>query len=342
MADEIITDSNPITLADFEGLANEKPIRSLIHTIRDYMPFFDQAVVQAGNDGFGDRGKIVTSYPEGQLRAFNEGWDAEKAHGADVRYRACMVRTRSEVDRDLYNSRAPAERDAWRYRKDEAFMRGLARRVVKTVLYGESTVDSRSISGIAQVVTRDNEAFKDRLLDGGGTTDDKQTDVWLINWDPAALYCFYPQNGSSAGLRVENMGEQYALDSEGKRFLALITEFGWDFGVAVYDPEKIVRITNIDTSMFTIDSAKGAGYANLIDLMTQAIEMLPDDQTGHCAFYMNDATRSVLRRQIVNKSNVLLDMDEVAGRKVMTFGGIPVHKLGSDVIPNTLAVTDFS
>ena len=59
----VVTDSNPITLADFEGLTSDKPVRQLIHTIRDYNGFFDQAVIQRGNDGFGDRGKVVTSYP---------------------------------------------------------------------------------------------------------------------------------------------------------------------------------------------------------------------------------------------------------------------------------------
>ena len=66
--------------------------------------------------------------------------------------------------------------------------------------------------------------------------------------------------------------------------------------------------------------------------------MLPDDQTGRVAFYMNDAARSVLRRQIVNKDNVLLNMDEVAGRKVLTFAGVPVHKVGTDIIPNNMNV----
>ena len=340
MAD-IITDSNPITLADFEGLASSKPIRNLIHTIRNYMPFFDQAIVQRGNDGFGDRGKVVTSYPEGQLRAFNEGWDAEKAHGADVRYKAAMVRSRSEVDRDLYNTRKPAERASWRLRQDEAFMRGLARTAVKKVFYGDPSQDSRDCIGLANIVTPENAAFKDRIINAGGSTANKQTSIWLVNWDPASMYCFYPENGSDAGLQIENMGEQYAFDKNGKRYIALISEFAWNLGVAAYDTEKVVRVANIDTTKLSIDSKK-SGSPNLIDLMTQALEMLPDDATGRCAFYLNDNLRSVLRRQIVNKDNVELSMDEVAGRKVLTFGGVPVHRVGTDVIPNTEAVMTLS
>ena len=137
------------------------------------------------------------------------------------------------------------------------------------------------------------------------------------------------------GLSVENKGEQYAFDSDGKRFLALITEFGWNLGLAAYNPERVVRISNIDTTKLT---SKGTSGANLIDLMTQALEMLPDEQSGRVAFYMNDGVRSVLRRQIVNKDNVLISQDEVAGRKVLTFGGHPVHKVGVDVLTNTEAV----
>lgn len=336
MAD-FIPDSSPVNLADFEGLASSKPIRTLIHTIRDYMPVFDQAVIQRGNDGFGDRGKVITSYPEGQLRAFNEGWDAEKVHGADVRYKACMVRSRSEVDRDLYNTRKPSERDSWRFRQDEGFMRGLARTMVRKMFYGDPAADSRDCLGLANIVTPANEAFAGRIINAGGTTANKQASIWLVNWDPASCYAFYPENGSDVGLRIENMGEQYAFDKDGKRFLAMITEFAWNMGVAVYDPEKVVRIANVEPAKLSIDAKKSGGI-NLIDLMTQAIEMLPDDQTGRCAFYMNDTLRSVLRRQISNKDNVLISMDEVAGRKVVTFGDIPIHKLGTDVFPNTEAV----
>ena len=149
----VVTDSNPITLADFEGLTSDKPVRQLIHTIRDYNGFFDQAVIQRGNDGFGDRGKVVTSYPEGQVRAFNEGWDAERVTGADVRYAAAMVRSRSEVDKSLLDTRKANERAAFRLRTDEGFMRGLSRSVLKKVLYGDSNLESRDPNGILNIVT---------------------------------------------------------------------------------------------------------------------------------------------------------------------------------------------
>ena len=63
--------------------------------------------------------------------------------------------------------------------------------------------------------------------------------------------------------------------------------------------------------------------------MAQAVELLPNQSKGKPAFYMNRGTRSVLRRQIANTTNVNLNMDDVGGKKVMTFDGIPVRRCDS-------------
>ena len=76
--------------------------------------------------------------------------------------------------------------------------------------------------------------------------------------------------------------------------------------------------------------------------MTQAVELLPDQYKGRCAFYLNDTLSSVLRRQINNKDNLQLTLDTIAGRKVIAWDGIPVHKLGSDVLTNTNPVLSLS
>lgn len=335
----LVADGQALTLADYESLVNDKDVsrKVLINTIRDYMPFFDQGIVLGGNNGDSDKGQIITKYPEGQKRGYNEGWHAEEVLGSDARYGSCMIRTRSVVDTALYNTRKPGEREAWRLRKDQGFMRGLARSAVKSVFYGDRSVNARDCMGLANLVVPGNEAFGDRIIDAGGTTTDKQASIWLINWRPDGMYMFYPQGGEGPGLTVRDMGEQYVADKNGKDFLALVTEFGWDIGVALYDSECVARIANIDTTKLSKKNTTSAS-ADLIDLMTQALEMMPDDSSGKLAFYMNDTLRSVLRRQIANKDNVFLNIGEVAGREVLKFGEVPVHKLGSDVLLNTEAV----
>lgn len=339
----LIADGQALTLADYEGMVTDKDVsrKVLIHTIRDYMSFFDQAIILPGNNGDSDKSQIITSYPEGQARGYNEGWTSEEVLGAPARYEASMIRTRSVVDVSLFNTRKPGEREAWRLRKDEGFMRGLARSAVKRVFYGDPDNKSRSALGLSEIVVPSSEAFGVRCINAGGTTAGKLTDIWLTNFDPAGFYLFYPQGGEGPGLSVRDMGEQYVRDKNNKDYLALVTEFGWDIGVAIYDPEKIVRICNVDTSKLSSKNTT-ATSANLIDLMTQALEMLPDDSSGRCAFYMNDTVRSVLRRQMQNKDNAYLTQAEMAGRRVLAFGDIPVHKLGSDVIGNDGQVVAFS
>ena len=335
----LIADGQALTLADYESMVNDKDVsrKVLIHTVRDYSSFMDQAIILPGNNGDSDKGQIITKYPEGQKRGYNEGWQSEEVLGAEARYGSCMIRTRSVVDSSLYNTRKQGEREAWRLRKDQGFMRGLARTAVKSVFYGDRASNSRDAMGLANLVVPSSEAFGGRIINAGGTTADKQTSIWLINWRPDGMYLFYPQGGEGPGLTVRDMEEQYVTDKNGKDFLAMVTEFGWDIGVALYDPECVARISNIDTTKLSKKNST-ATSADLIDLMTQAVEMMPDDNSGKLAFYMNDTLRSVLRRQIVNKDNVFLSMGEVAGREVIKFGDIPVHKLGSDVLLNTEAV----
>ena len=103
----------------------------------------------------------------------------------------------------------------------------------------------------------------------------------------------------------------------------------------MYNPENIVRIANVDVAKLSKSAASGA---DLVDLMAQALEMLPDAQSGRVSFYMNDTLRSVLRRQMMNRDNLMLNWSEIAGRKVLAFGDVPVHKLGSDVLANNEAV----
>ena len=96
-------------------------------------------------------------------------------------------------------------------------------------------------------------------------------------------------------------------------------------GIAVRDWRYVVRIANIDNSDLTNTAASGA---NLISLMTTAVEQIYSTEGVNTRFYMPRRIRAFLRQQMVNKVvNSTLTMDEVAGRKVMSFDGIPVRRV---------------
>jgi len=67
--------------------------------------------------------------------------------------------------------------------------------------------------------------------------------------------------------------------------------------------------------------------ADLIDLMTQALELVPSMGMGRPAFYLPRKLRSFLRRQIANKvAASTLTMEEIAGKRVVTFDGVPCRR----------------
>ena len=332
----------PLSLAEYQSLAGDDnlPRKHFMHTIRNYMPFFDQAPIIAGNDGMGDKGQIVTTYPEGENHGYNQGWGSEVVLGNEVRYTCGRRSSSSDVDRDQYNDQSPTSRKNWRAARDEAFSRGFARATVRDVFYGDGL--GNRCKGICNIVTPNDPVFASRCINAGGTTANKMTEIILAGWDPASNYLFYPQHGENkGGFDVREKGEHEVVrvvDGQSKHYYVLRTDFRWDIGVAIYNPLTVVRICNIDTSKL---SKTGKTGADLIDLFTDAINLLPDEFKGRCAFYCNETITGALRKQINNKENVYLTIDQVAGRKAITFDGIPIHKLGNDVISNTQAIVEF-
>jgi len=106
------------------------------------------------------------------------------------------------------------------------------------------------------------------------------------------------------------------------RFEGYRTHYKWDCGLTVRDWRYIARIANIDVTTLTKNAGSGA---DLIDLMTQALE-LPPNSLGKRVFYVNKTVKSFLRRQIANKAVYQLTLETVAGVPTMMFGGVPVRR----------------
>ncbi len=95
---------------------------------------------------------------------------------------------------------------------------------------------------------------------------------------------------------------------------------------------RISRICNIDVTTLTKDAATGA---DLISMMVDAyyardVAMLGD---GKEVIYCNKTIHAWLHKQAMNAKNVNLTIDEYAGKKIVSFLGIPVRR--ADAILNT-------
>lgn len=336
MAD--IINTGPTTLADYAALVQDSDVsrKVFIQTIRNYSGLFDQICLLPGNDGTGCKGQIVTDYPEAETVGYNEGWGSAQVSGRAVRYDSIRCRTSSDVDCDLLNSRPPEERANYRLRKDKAFMRGLARQVAKKVFHGDR---KGGMLGLYDIVNgKANTEFSEQVVRGSSTSTTANCfDIWLINSDEEGCFLFYPEHGSDerrsksdAGVWIEPLPGKQRIEKNGKHYYAYVTEMGFDIGLAVFDPRRVVRIANIDSTALTTSGTTGD---DLVSLMTTASDMLEDINPGRCAFFCNDKVHTILRQQINAKVKNSLTFETVAGRKVITFDGIPVHKMGRDVLP---------
>lgn len=314
------------TLLDISKLSTDVPAK-VINTIVDCMPLFDQMHFAQCNNGMNNKTLVITEYPEGQTRSFNEGVLPEKAGGMTVLDSTSMLSTFSQIDAKLLQlNKSSAE---WRYNQEKAFQIGIAHKVAEMIFQSSLKKDPKAFDGI---LTRYSDASdKDVFLDAGGTADAAKglADILIVNWGDAQIHGIYPEGGVGGLVRTDR-GEQDCYDKKGRRFRGVVTDYDWTLGLAVEDRRQVVRVGNIDIDAL---DAKATSGADLIDLLIDAVEMFPTTVGAGCAIYMNARLRTMLRKQIGRRVNVNLQWETVAGRKVVTYDGIPVHKLPESILP---------
>ena len=311
------------TLSDVSARLDPKgKIASIAEIIQETNEVIEDVFWVEGNLPTGHKLTQRSGYPDVTWRLFNYGVPQSKSRTTQITETCGMLEAYSEIDKDL--AMLNGNTAAFRLSEDKAFLEGMAEEFATKFFYGDTTTTPEEILGLAPRYASLSGAVGENVLDAGGTGSDN-TSIWLVTWDSSTLFGIYP-NGSKAGLQFQDLGEQTLFDTNTPigRYQGYRSHYQWKCGLALKDWRYVVRICNIDVNMLTKD-ATGAS-ADLIDLMTQAIELLPTQNRGRKSFYCNRTIKSFLRRQISNKDNVNLTLDNVSGKHVMAFDGIPVKK----------------
>lgn len=285
-----------------------------------------------GNDGSGFKTTIRTGLAAATWRLLNYGVQPTKSTTAQIRDASGMLEAYAEVDKALIEMSGDGA--AFRASEDAGHLEGMNQTFLDTLFYGNSAVNPERFTGLAPrySVKAGVENGQNILLGGGVGADN--TSIWLVVWGSKTVHGFYPK-GSVGGIKTQDLGEQTLFDAAGGRYQGYRTHYKWDAGLTVRDWRYVVRIPNIGISDLKANKATGA---DLVSLMTQAIELLPPGYmaAGKPVFYANRSITSMLRQQIVKTSNVNLSLDEIAGKKVLAFDGIPVRRV--DALLNTEAL----
>ena len=287
-----------------------------------------------GNLPTGHRITTRTGLPDVIWRKLNGGVPPSKATTAQMDEACGMLEARSEIDVKL--AKLNGNTGSFRLLQATAFIEAMNQRMQQTMLYGDVNSVPESFTGLGPRfgAIAQGGANKANIIDAGGTGSNN-TSIWLVGWGPNTVHGIYPK-GTTAGLSHQDLGEGDAFDANGNRYRALMDLYGWDCGLALHDWRYVVRIANIDVNALSKNASSGP---DIIDLMTQATEMIHSMSGVTPAFYVNRRIRSFLRRQTVNKvASGTLSYDQVGGKPAVMFGEVPVRRVDALGIAETRIV----
>lgn len=327
-----------LTYADWaKRLDPDGKIATIINILSQTNEILDDILVVEGNLPTGHKTTVRTGLPQATWRLLNYGVARTKSTTAQVTDNCGMLECYSEIDKDLADLNGNSAE--FRLSEDMAFLEGMNQQMAGTVFYGNTAVNPERFMGLApryNSVSTSTAQTANNVIDAGGTGS-TNTSLWIICWGPNTAHGLFPK-GKISGLQHRDLGEWVLTDANGGYYQGYRTHFKWDMGLTVRDWRYIVRIANIDVTLLS-----GGSAANLINALIRGVHRLPTApvgvsteqrtdapdggqyQMGRCAIYCNRIVRTYLDIQAVNKTNVLLRLDEWQGKTITTFRGIPIR-----------------
>ena len=298
-------------------------VDTIVELLGQSNEILDDMVFQEANGVTGHRTTVRTGLPAPTWRKLYGGVQPTKSTTAQITDSMGMLEAYAEVDKALADLNGNT--NEFRLSEDRAHIEGMSQEMADTLFYGNEGTEPEAFTGLAPRYNSLSAGNAENII-VGGSNDTDNSSIWLVGWGPNTVFGTFPK-GSKAGIQVTDKGQVTIenVDGAGGRMEAYRTHYRWDMGLVVRDWRYIVRIPNIEKSALTKNAASGA---DLTDLMIQAIELMPNLNNVRPVFYVPRNIRAFLRRQISNKTlNATMSLDNVAGRHVVMFDGIPVRRV---------------
>jgi len=296
------------------------------------------------NDGTRHKHVIRTGIPEPAFRRFNQGVQPSKSETVPVVDTTAMIEDYSEVDKALADMSGNA--DGFRATEIIAKMQGFNNFVAENMIYGDTAATPEGFMGLAPRFSDPSVASGRQMVNAGGVGSDN-TSIWFVTWGGKGCNLLYPK-GSSVGFQHNYLGETTKEMTSNNLMQIYRDHMRWDIGMTLGDWRSCARICNIDVSELTKDASAGA---DLLDLMIDAEELIDTSSTmsvnmegelvsGKTVIYVGRTIAKFLRKQALNKSNVDLRVEEVAGKRCTMWGEYEVKRI--DAITETEAAISFA
>lgn len=308
----------------------------IIELLSQTNEILDDMLVVQGNLPTGHKTTVRTGLPQATWRNLNVGVPNAKSTTAQIVDTCGNLETYSVIDKDIADLNGNTAE--FRLSEVKAFLEGMSQQVASTLIYGNQFVNPERFTGFAprySTVDTTKSQTANNVLDAGGVGS-TNTSIWIVVWGSDTWHATFPK-GKITGLQHRDMGEWPVTDSSGNTYQAYRDHFKWEIGLVGRDWRYCVRIANIDVTALT-----GVSAANLINLIVRALYRLPTAPAsatgiqssdtpevradmGRTVIYCNRVIRTYLDLQAMNKTNVLLRLEEFNGKVVTTFRGIPAR-----------------
>lgn len=264
---------------------------------------------------------LQTGLPALSWRQYNQGILPTKMTTGQFTESMGMLDGLKKIDVALAERNGNAE--AYRAKQFMGFVASYNRTLETAFFYESTKTNPERIMGLSgRLDALTGIPYASQVLAHGAAAGNDQNTIWLIGWGENKVYGIYPK-GSQAGLSHRDMGIELTNDGLGSNaeFPAFRDYFSWKCGFAVEDARYLVRGANVDSSALL-----GTG-STIIDLMNRMCEQIQDTDNCRPVFYMNRFVRGFLRRQMVDTiKNSTLTWENVGGKPVLHFSGIPIHR----------------
>jgi len=329
-----------LTLADWAKRTDpDGKVPAVAELLSQSNEILEDAVFMEGNLPTGHRVTIRTGLPTVYWRSLNQGVPRSKSTTAQVDESCGMLEAFSAVDVDL--AMLNGNTASFRLSEDAAFLESMNQTQAQTMFYGNPSSDNRQYLGLAaRFGTISGAGNAQNILDAGGTGSNN-TSIYLVVWGENTVFCPFPK-GSKAGLQHKDQGELTIYDANNNPYQALQTHYQWKNGLVVKDWRYVVRICNINVSDLTGQTGTQASTAAtaIINMLSRALDRIPNFGMGRAAFYMNRTVASMLRIAAMNKSNTALAIEKGLSQfgtpmNWTSFMGVPLRRV--DQLLNTEA-----
>jgi formylmethanofuran dehydrogenase subunit D len=253
------------------------------------------------------------SEPEGTWGRINRGGEFETMRSRQIKSDIKMLEGYNQIDeRLLMKFREPA---AARAQEDMAYLAGMTKNIVRTMLYGNANVNPDQLHGLYN--RSEFTSLGAQCLDNGGGAGTGLTDIWLMRHSADnGIFFFYPSGDATQMIQSRDLGRELVYDANGKPYQAYVSYHKYNIGYDIVDPRNIIRIANVDPDSAT--STQRFDPDVLIDALAQMY-----DQQG-VVIYVSRATWANMVKYAKDKTNIEWAPEEYGGRWIRSFIGLPV------------------